>query len=178
MDKIIDINEWNNDSKGSRVWILVLVMKCWSTWVTCRQSTDMDLPLSLMKPMGHGTHGDVSYTIERACTITHTKFCTIPWCVLPDYCPFHQGADQAHTGNLLAFRTIDRTSQKICPWEIKLSLYTQDRLKYSLNTSDSDLIHTHPLEKPTLIEVPVFLVFHSTKSTATAFQMSTVNSLA
>lgn len=86
-------------------------------------------------------------------------------CLMAKYCLFHSGVDQAHTQE--TFRTIRRTSQKICPWKIKLS--TQDRLKYSLNTSDSDLIHIHPLEKPTLIEVPAVPVFHSTVSTAAAF---------
>lgn len=97
---------------------------------------------------------------------------------VPESCPFHWGADQAHTGNLLAFRNIDRTSQKIYSWEIKLSLYTQDRLKYSLNTSDNYLTHIHLLEKPSLTEVPAFLVIHSTKSIAPVFLMSTLTSLA
>lgn len=61
-------------------------------------------------------------------------------CLMPKYCPFHSGANQAHRGNLLAFKTIGRTSQKICPWEIKLSPYTQERLKYSFKFSDSDFV--------------------------------------
>lgn len=43
--------------------------------ITCRQNLLMwCLNLILMKPMGHGTHGDVWYTIERAVELPTRSF--------------------------------------------------------------------------------------------------------
>lgn len=109
---------WNGDppmSPADRIcWSGICLWALWSPW--------------LMVPM-------MMYNREGLYNYPHKVLHNSLTCLTPDYCPFHQG----HTGNLLAFRTTDRLSWKICPWENKLSLYTKDRLKYSLNTSASDL---------------------------------------